>query len=359
MLRGQTINDPCFTSPSIGTSFAGTANISNNNSDLLNWTGSAWTGGWGGAAITLAPPGSVAGTRAIWTGDGVVWTTGGEGFGLRLSSGITTGVTYSYSYTRVSHGTGSSGSYAPRLYTNTGGSFGYNVAAIPAAGTSWFTGVISFTAVAAQSGHTYIYFHSASGGGSGMFLACLSVVLPMQLWDFYGWENEGKCYLEWKADDEDEFRTHIIERSADGVTFEEAGSVSIEHPGKENHYSFSEKGEGRVWYRIRSLNLNGESAFSPVIEISSASGADQISGLHPNPVTAGETVWVEVLSQMDQRGEVMITDLSGRVMNHYNIQLRAGKNQPEIPTAGLAAGSYLLTITGETFSRTQPFLVRN
>jgi hypothetical protein len=62
-LWSQPFNDPCFTSPAISTTFASTANVSNNNADCMSWNGAGWTGSWGGANITLAPPGGTKGLQ--------------------------------------------------------------------------------------------------------------------------------------------------------------------------------------------------------------------------------------------------------------------------------------------------------
>ncbi|HPI29787.1 MAG TPA: PKD domain-containing protein [Bacteroidales bacterium] len=167
---GQVIIDSCFMSPSPGTSFSSTTNLTGNNSDLLSWTGSSWTGGWPAANLTIPPPNNGVGCRAIFIGNGQTWTTGGEGFGLRFTPALVSGQTYTFNITYVSHGTGSTGSFSPFFYTNSNGSLSGAVLVgnLTPVGYSWTTNPITFTATAAQAGHTWIYIFSGSSGSSGL-----------------------------------------------------------------------------------------------------------------------------------------------------------------------------------------------
>ena len=169
----QTLVDSCFMSGTPGTSFASTASLANANSneaDLLQWTGSAWTGGWPGANLTIPPPINTAGCRAIFMGSGSSWTTGGEGFALRFTPALVAGQTYSFRFTYVSHGTGSTGAFAPFIYTNTSGSTtgGFSLGNLPAVGYTWTSNTVTFTATAAQAGHNWFVLFTGSTGSSGM-----------------------------------------------------------------------------------------------------------------------------------------------------------------------------------------------
>ena len=164
----QQIIDSCFTSTSTGTGFPASTNLTSLNGDLMQWNGSSWSGGWPGANITIAPPAGGNGCRAIWCGSGTVWTTGGEGFGIRLNGPLVAGQTYTYNFTTVSHGMGSNGSFSPMLYTNTSGSVGgVLVGNLTPAGNTWVTNAFTFTATAAQAGHTWLIIFTGGSGSSG------------------------------------------------------------------------------------------------------------------------------------------------------------------------------------------------
>src|SRR3989337_3332913 len=99
---GQSIIDTCLVSlppqPNMGIGSL-LANIDTIQSDLMVWTGSEWIGQITGANVTIPPLSGMINCRAIFIGSGTLWTTGGEGFGLKLSSPLIQGQTYSFDIT--------------------------------------------------------------------------------------------------------------------------------------------------------------------------------------------------------------------------------------------------------------------
>lgn len=342
LAEAQPFLDGCFNSPAVGPSFAGTANLSNSDSDLLRWTGSNWTGYWPMANVTLAPPGATVGMRAIWSGDAVVWTTGGEGFGLRLASPTVSGTTYSFAFYRVSHGFGQDGTFAPALYTNTGGTFGTSYGNIPSVGTTWSNTNISFTATV--SGHTFVYFHNTSG--SGMFLGCTTTVLPMSFSGLQAYPADAAINLEWQVSDETNYSWHVVERATDGVTFEEVGRIASVKAGSEGHrYEFRDADPALApavmhQYRIRSVDQDGLEAFSPIVEAKLAAPSSFSVQVAPNPVTSGKEAWISFYSQEAGISEWQITDIQGRLILQGQFSADAGKNQFAVPTERLNSGCY-------------------
>ena len=166
---GQKIIDSCFTSPTPTylSDFISTPTLANvYSSDLVEWNGSTWYGGYSGVNLTIPPPSNFPGARAIFIGNSSSWTTGGETFALKLDAPLVSGVPYSFGFTYVSHGTGSTGSFSPYVNTNSTPSLGgaTSVGNLPAVGYSWTSNTISFTATAAQAGHTWIIIGTQPNG---------------------------------------------------------------------------------------------------------------------------------------------------------------------------------------------------
>lgn len=358
----QPFIDACFTSPAVGTSFASTANVTNRDSDLLRWTGSNWTGYWPMANITIPPPGSVVNTRAIWSGDGTVWTTGGEGFGLRLTSPIVTGTTYTFAFQRVSHGFGQNGTHAPVLYTNTGGSFGTSYGAIPGVGTAWTTTNISFTATAGSSGHTFVYFHNSVG--SGMFLGCTTTILPMAFSGLQAFPLGKAVHLEWQVQDEANYAWHVVERATDGFTFEEVGripsahAVGIPHPYHHVDEEAGSAGSPLLYYRIRSIDQEGLEAMSPIIATQLGTPQAFHVKLAPNPVIQGLDVVAHYYAEDATVARYTLMDLQGRIHAQGECSTRAGHNETSLPTATLATGVYWLKLQAGSRTAVSRFVVQ-
>lgn len=169
----QNIIDNCFTSasPFVNGDFNSSSNLANvYNSDLLNWNGTSWFGGYAAANITIPPPTNQIGCRAIFLGNGTTWTTGGEAVGLKLSNPLVDGTTYTFDITYVSHGSGSDGNFAPSFYTNSSPSLSSAtlVGSLTSVGYNWTTNSFSFTANSTQNGHTWIILKTQSNGTSGL-----------------------------------------------------------------------------------------------------------------------------------------------------------------------------------------------
>src|SRR5436190_13009766 len=174
------IVDSCFTSIPPGTSFGNSSSMTGGDADMMQWTGSDWTGDWPNADLTLPPPTGMVGCAAIFIGSGTLWTTGGEGFGMLLSQPLVAGQTYSFTFTYVSHGVGSDGAFSPQFSTGPTGGFGPNVVGyLPPAGYNWTTNTVTFTATAAQDGDLWIFLDSTGSGSSGMISSfCVDCNVP-------------------------------------------------------------------------------------------------------------------------------------------------------------------------------------
>ena len=180
-VNSQVVVDSCYSSVSSGTSFSGGTNLWGQDSDLLQWTGSSWTGGWPGANLTIPPYTGSVGCRAIFCGNSSSWTSGGEVMGFRLLTPLVAGTSYSIPITYVSHGTGSTGSFEPYIYTNSSGSMtgAFNMGTLPAVGYTWTSNTFTFTAAAGQNGHNWIIIGTKPSGTSGLISSfCCDVIQP-------------------------------------------------------------------------------------------------------------------------------------------------------------------------------------
>jgi hypothetical protein len=165
------IVDACFHSCIPQTGFPTGNDLSNDNADLMEWNGSSWIGSWPNSYLTVPPPTASVGCRAMFIGSGVFWTAPGEGFGMRLSAPLISGRSYTFTFTYISHGWGSTGSFSPILSSGSipvvNNSDVY-ITNLPPAGFSWVQNSITFTATAGQQGHTWLFLKTSPDISSGM-----------------------------------------------------------------------------------------------------------------------------------------------------------------------------------------------
>lgn len=82
-----------------------------------------------------------------------------------------------------------------------------------------------------------------------------------------------------------------------------------------------------------------------------------VSLVHPNPATSQARITVEVVPAQHVRVEVF-TVLGQRVATVFDGPLPPGQAVPlEVDVTGLAAGTYLVRVTGETFTQSRTLTV--
>jgi hypothetical protein len=170
--------------------------------------------------------------------------------------------------------------------------------------------------------------------------------LPVELMTFTGERKNGTAVLSWVTATEVNNQKFIIERSGDlsdwQIIGEVAGagnSVSI------NNYSFTDYTPlaGKVYYRLRQVDINGTFAYSNVVAVQIAGHSISIT---PNPFDDALTIITKVSGNMD----VSIRDVLGRLLYHDNQETNNGMLSI---SPDLSSGIYLITIQTEAFIEQQ------
>ena len=155
--------------------------------------------------------------------------------------------------------------------------------------------------------------------------------LPVQLVAFTAQRQGADGLLQWQTASELKNDRFEIESSVDGVAFQRLGQVAGAGTCQVAHsYQFVDKnlaryGVGQVYYRLRQVDVDGTSAYSPVRTVA----VPQLAGLSlfPNPTRAAAT-----LTGAAPGAPVQVFDAVGRLV----VDARAD-----------AAGAVLLTLPAE------------
>ena len=179
--------------------------------------------------------------------------------------------------------------------------------------------------------------------------------LPVQLSAFTAQAEGRAARLTWRTATELHNDHFDIERSRDGVAYTKIGEVKGFGTSSAAHdYAFTDAGAapvggGQVYYRLRQVDADGRSEFSPVRTLEFGVGAAGPVGflLFPNPAQQRVSLQLSLVSA----GTVCLTDLAGRVVLRQAIE--AGALRPSLDLAALPTGIYVVQVeqNGQRFSQ--------
>ena len=177
----------------------------------------------------------------------------------------------------------------------------------PLGGTN---GNSSAAAAAAASGSLEDYnedLYNFVGGGGG--------VLPVSVTSFLAEKRNRKVSLNWEVASEENFSFFSIERSGDGVNFEEIGTVEKTSEEGSKKYSYLDEAPlpGTAYYKLKSTDLDGNYKYHGIVSIKLFS--PDIFTFYPHPVVAGELNYKIQLESVDKSAEIRISDLSGNLIH--------------------------------------------
>ena len=177
--------------------------------------------------------------------------------------------------------------------------------------------------------------------------------LPVVLTDFTAQAAGNRdALLNWHTASEKNNDYFEVERSFDGILFAPLGRVTGHGTTTAaSAYTLTDAGvaalaTGPVYYRLRQVDLDGKSTYSPQRTVSFLKAATVSLSLYPNPVVSTTTL---DLSQLPATGtyQVVLLDATGRAVRAWT--LGGGQRQP-LELTSLASGSYLLVVTGNLAS---------
>jgi hypothetical protein len=194
-----------------------------------------------------------------------------------------------------------------------------------------------------------------ANGGITQALATFTIgayPLPVVLTDFSAQAVQNRdALLSWHTASEKNNDHFDVERSFDGTAFTKVGQLAGHGTtSAASTYAFTDAGvaskaSGPVYYRLRQVDLDGTSAFSPVrsVRFTSQAAAPVALGLYPNPAQASTQL---DLSQLPATGafQVLVLDASGRTV--LSRTLAGGLPQP-LDVQNLASGTYHVRVTGQ------------
>ncbi|CAN5311292.1 hypothetical protein BH09BAC2_BH09BAC2_05670 [soil metagenome] len=219
------------------------------------------------------------------------------------------------------------------------------------------TGFITFP----SSGVWYDYLnggtYNATGGAQSFTLqpgeyhvyVNQNPTIPVTIISFNGKNNGDENLLSWNVATEINVSHYEIERSADGRNFATIGKVSAT---RSNNYNFTDRASVAnvvFYYRLRSVDIDGNSKYSGIIKIKNTS-KQFFAEAAPNPFVT--EIRLNIQSDGNRKVSISVTDVAGRKLIQQNINVAGGVNNVEVSgSQRLSPGNYIVTVTTEQQSQ--------
>lgn len=171
--------------------------------------------------------------------------------------------------------------------------------------------------------------------------------LPVELTSFTGIYNKGKNIneLTWATASENNASYFEIQKSLDGQSWKPIGKVTANgFSTSPKFYQFEDANIeiGNNYYRLKTVDLDQTFELSAIInvEVDDNSLKNGFVKLYPNPTQSNLSVWIS--SNVNQKAQLSITDISGKNILSWEQTISKGVNQLNINAHHLANGAYIL-----------------
>lgn len=188
----------------------------------------------------------------------------------------------------------------------------------------------------------------------------LSSALPVTLANFSAAPNRNEVDLTWSTSSETENSYFEIQRSTStNGEFQNIGKVlGNETTSEFNTYEFTDlsPAEGTNYYRLQQFDLDGTSAFSPIVVADIEVSAEQSVAVYPNPTVAGGRMTVRLNGNWSAEGaNLQLVDANGRKVADWT-GLSNGSLNTELPV--VKAGIYQLIATDGDVRKATRVIIR-
>ena len=171
--------------------------------------------------------------------------------------------------------------------------------------------------------------------------------LPVKMIQFKGEKINTKNVLSWITTNEKDNKGFEVQRSFNGTEFNKIGFVSsASEKGNSNgnlNYRFTDNQSpaGINYYRLKQIDINGKENISEIVLIKGEkTNKIEFASIYPNP--AKDKLSLIVSSPATQNLNIVLTDVSGRIIKEEKLFANEGNNQLAINVSSLPSGTYII-----------------
>lgn len=159
-------------------------------------------------------------------------------------------------------------------------------------------------------------------------------------------ETNNYIQLNWRTVEEDDIKSYYIERSSDGISWENIGSLSVKADATHNDYELRDKypvnNIDLCYYRIRAENIDGYNTYSMTRGISVSNNMNIV--LSPVPVKNILKIKIRKQSAGYEPGLLCIADATGRILTTLTIYPELNIYSATINIPDYKPGLYMISV---------------
>lgn len=190
-----------------------------------------------------------------------------------------------------------------------------------------------------------------------------STLMPVECVRFSGKRIGRSVCLDWVTANESDNEGFVIERSEDGLNFQEIGFISgAGNSSVYQYYQFvdqemTESGSEVYYYRLKQVDYNGEySLIGPVAVRTDESQWAELSLQSPN---LGEYILGTLYLDEDRSIGLEVLNFEGRIVDSSTLDFYEGANQFRFRSNSLKSGIYLIKISAGNRTLVRKFIQVN
>lgn len=182
-------------------------------------------------------------------------------------------------------------------------------------------------------------------------------VLPITLTSFDAILEDGNVKIDWITQSEINNDYFTIERSLDGVNYEEIATVKgAGNSSSLNNYTIVDEQpiEGVNYYRLKQTDFNGNYEYFNAVAVNNRDRIDELN-FYPNPITSDLNISFNSLSE-NRTMALSIFNITGVKILEKNIVLVKGLNKISLKFNDFSKGIYFVTIESSGESHKAKFI---
>ena len=200
------------------------------------------------------------------------------------------------------------------------------------------------------------YDHAAGTGDFSGYIDDISIVeesyyvLPLKIASFTAQQVKNDVLIKWASDDGD-LKRYEIERSSDGIRFNNVRTIFGSGKTGLKNYTCTDfdaatnfSNSRQLYYRIKSTHVDGNFSYSPIQAVHFSKKPAFVINLYPNPFT--DKIDLAVNAVKDDYIHVVITGVSSNTLINMKFKVPKGPSFVSIKNLeNLARGMYFLKLT--------------